>query len=163
MQIQKLRAVMSDKEYHVITACAASNIAEPKRAIPTFRGTGQHSGEAAADVAAVVDASGTAPGGEAGEGGDVELGQRTPWSTNRVVVRVEQAELELFIGLERDASLASLMVSAQSSGALPSWWIGLCWVLLRIMSSLSRCAARMHCVCHQHQHPLLVRSSFHAD
>jgi vacuolar protein sorting-associated protein 13A/C len=103
---------MSDKEYHVILACAASNIAEPKHAIPTFRTTTSTSGQSVEDVTAVVDAS--EDGARSREGSlaeeEAEPNQRTPWTTNRVVVGIEHAELELFIGLERDASLASLLV-----------------------------------------------------
>jgi vacuolar protein sorting-associated protein 13A/C len=103
---------MSDKEYHVILACAASNIAEPKHAIPTFRTTNSTSGQSFEDVTTVVDAledkAHSRERSLAEE--EAEPNQRTPWTTNRVVVGIEHAELELFIGLERDASLASLLV-----------------------------------------------------
>eukprot|EP00250_Pteridium_aquilinum_P021886 c25256_g1_i1 orf=924-13886(-) len=106
IQVQMLRGILSDKEYLVITGCATSNIAEVPHLPPDFRN---------ADVLQrsnlVAEISNMSMGSELKKLGSEESKSfsqipTASWTTVRVTVEVQNAELELHNGLGRELALA---------------------------------------------------------
>eukprot|EP00897_Mesotaenium_endlicherianum_P008373 jgi/Mesen1/7564/ME000392S06833 len=109
IQITKVRAVMSDREYALATECATANMAEPPDLPPSFRTTPPA-------AAAAEDAKPAAPkelpksASEAGTVGGTKREAAT-WTAMRVVIDFQHVELELFSGpAPRDTSLALLQI-----------------------------------------------------
>lgn len=96
MQIEELKAALSNKEYQIITECALSNISETPRIVPPLSSDIQTSSE---DVASQVNVS---------FGSEIPHGD--VWVAIKVSVVIHLIELCLHAGVSRDTSLATVQV-----------------------------------------------------
>lgn len=104
VQVQRLRGIMSDKEYLVITGCAVTNIAEVPNLLPDFRDGVLEKftlKEGTSDRLKIPELRTLA----SAKGSRSRQADR-PWTVARVTIDVQNAELELYNGIERDSALA---------------------------------------------------------
>ncbi|KAG0473020.1 hypothetical protein HPP92_014877 [Vanilla planifolia] len=97
IQINAIKAALSNKEYEIITECAISNISEIPRMVPSL---GDAFGTPKENIEKDVSPVPTAMASE-------DLGEQK-WITIKVLVSVEYVELSLHSGITRDSPLASL-------------------------------------------------------
>ncbi|KAI5061209.1 hypothetical protein GOP47_0023714 [Adiantum capillus-veneris] len=102
VQVQMLKGILSDKEYLVISGCASSNIAEVPDLPPDFRNSATPTSDDAMNTSEIAGFYRT----ESDE--DKNLRQSKTWTTVRVNVEVQCAELELYNGLEREFPLGRI-------------------------------------------------------
>lgn len=98
MQIEELKASLSNKEYEIITECAVSNFSEPQNAIPPLNQI--HSATSIDLIEPLGPQSLSKPSTSGGN----------TWIDLKVSVYINLVELELHLGETRDASLALLQV-----------------------------------------------------
>ncbi|KAL3499805.1 hypothetical protein ACH5RR_038898 [Cinchona calisaya] len=100
IKIEEFKAALSSKEYEIITECAQSNFSETPNLVPELKDV---SLSTSVDVVgpSTVDSDVTESG---------SLG-REMWIATKVSVIIDLIELNLYYGLTRDASLATLKVS----------------------------------------------------
>ena len=100
IQIDELKATLSNKEYHIISECALSNFSETPNDIPPLKKS---------DVSASTDVTDplVRQGSEAHE---YETQNEQAWISMKVSVVVGLVELSLHYGMASDASLATLQV-----------------------------------------------------
>ncbi|XP_062073801.1 uncharacterized protein LOC133778015 isoform X2 [Humulus lupulus] len=102
IKIEELKAALSNKEYHIITECAVSNISETPRAIPQLN----HNSVTPVDV---VEAEPIIPhdiGVLESQSANGEV-----WIVTKVSVFIGLVELRLYTAMARDAPLATVQVS----------------------------------------------------
>lgn len=99
IQIDVLKAALSNKEYHIISECALSNFSETPNAIPSLHNTVSDS----ADVINSLNHQGS-------EAHEYEAQNEQAWISMKVSVIVGLVEMSLHYGMARDASLATLQV-----------------------------------------------------
>ncbi|MCO5593425.1 hypothetical protein L7F22_047439 [Adiantum nelumboides] len=102
--VQMLKGILSDKEYLVISGCAASNFAEVPDLPPDFRNP------ATAVEEEALNTSETAGYSRVESDDNKSLRQSKTWTTVRVNVEVQSAELELHNGLEREFPLGRIEI-----------------------------------------------------
>lgn len=100
LQIDKLKAVLSNKEYQIITECALENMSETPNVIPPLE---KFIVPSINNVTEHVVSQGLDDGGSDSQSAGI-------WIATKVSVVVGVVELSLHYGLATDASLATLQV-----------------------------------------------------
>ncbi|KAL6985853.1 hypothetical protein U1Q18_019226 [Sarracenia purpurea var. burkii] len=102
IKVEKLKAVLSNREYQIITECAVSNVSETPNIVPPLNyDTGKALGGTGEPL--VHQDSGAA---------DTETQQnRVAWIAMKVSVDIDLIELRLHYGMATDASLATVQIS----------------------------------------------------
>ncbi|GMN21548.1 hypothetical protein TIFTF001_040051 [Ficus carica] len=103
IQIEELKAALSNKEYQIITECAVSNISETPRAIPQLN---HGSTNTSADV---VESEGHIS--QDADGLESQIANGEAWIVTKISVIIGLVELRLYTTLARDASLATVQVT----------------------------------------------------
>ncbi|KAJ7520826.1 hypothetical protein O6H91_19G024000 [Diphasiastrum complanatum] len=107
VQVESLRGIMSDKEYLVITDCAATNVGEPAKFPPNFRD--DHSSEPEDLEFSVVKHQEPEREEATSHKSNSEEQAFSTWTKVWVTVDVKHSELELCTG-DRDLSLARVQI-----------------------------------------------------
>ena len=100
-QIEELKATLSNKEYQIISECAASNISETPHTVPRLI-TGSSSA-ISDDVVESVSAGEPAAA-------ESSIANEGTWVLMKVGVMINLVELSLHSGRSRDAPLATIQV-----------------------------------------------------
>lgn len=101
-QIEDLKAVLSNREYQIITECALSNMSETPHLLPPLE---LDSGAFSADAVEPVVSQDNI--------GELEAQNGKVWISMKVSVLINLVELSLHVGVARDASLATIQVMLQ--------------------------------------------------
>eukprot|EP00850_Spirogloea_muscicola_P005223 SM000023S07679 [mRNA] locus=s23:814661:836470:+ [translate_table: standard] len=105
IQVKRLDLAMSEREYGIVTSCAGANMSETPNLPEDFRADWQlppsenKSRPAQASIAQAAASQVAVPATASG-----------PATSMRVVVNVMQADLELYLDIDREASLARMQV-----------------------------------------------------
>ncbi|KAH7429919.1 hypothetical protein KP509_09G071400 [Ceratopteris richardii] len=102
VQFKSLKGILSDREYLVITGCAASNIAEMPDLPPDFRDIGSYT----EDIGRTQVISGLREDTQCEE--TKTSRENRTWTTARVNVEIQNVVLELQNGFEREVALARM-------------------------------------------------------
>lgn len=100
LQIEELKAALSNREYQIITECASSNVSETPNIVPPLNNDSVTPSVDAAEPLASQDPDAAENGTQNGES----------WIALKVSVFVNLVELCLHAGIARDTSLATVQV-----------------------------------------------------
>lgn len=101
LQIEEIKAALSNREYQIISECAQANFSETPNLAPSLIDSGISSSEADALVPQVSDVEYATQDGES-------------WITTKVSVAIDLVVLCLRTGIGGDTSLATVGVSFYS-------------------------------------------------
>lgn len=101
VKVEELKAVLTNKEYQIITDCAQSNISEPPNYIPPL----SHDSEASS-----VDDVEPQVAGDSDAAVDSKAQNSEVWINMKASVVINLVELSLHSGVSRDASLATMQI-----------------------------------------------------
>lgn len=100
LQIEELKAALSNREYGIIMECAQTNISETPDIVPPLKD------ESLSPSIAVMEHDGT----QGLDPAKSEMQARESWIATKISVRIDMVELCLHYGVTRDTPLATLQV-----------------------------------------------------
>nr|AFN89138.1 vacuolar protein sorting 13 [Mesembryanthemum crystallinum] len=101
IEMDVLKAALSNREYEIITECALSNLSETPNIVPPLKWDKTTSPAATSEPAAALDSDPTA----------AQSNTTEVWMSMKVIVAVNLVELSLHKGGARDAPLATVQVN----------------------------------------------------